>query len=265
MIDQNITELLKSINNDYSAVLSAIFSLLLLIITLIYVMLTYRQVQQLEKSHKISVIPTLVPDIVEAKGTEYFGDEKFRRRQLGVKCKVQNIGDGPALRIYSKIRFKYNYIDFKDYDELFEYSYLGYLASMEENELEMHFETIKIEKMIEDFSIKHAKNMYRVRVNPHHKVFLGPSLVIELVYSNIHGQFFKTVVGREISSLKAYNRNDEEKQHIFWSTEEELKDDEPFELTLMNPIFQSFEITPLENNAAIEFIEKYEKLIPHTT
>lgn len=249
--------MLISINNDYAAVLSTIFSLLLVIVTLIYVMLTYRQVQQLEKEHKISVVPTLIPEIIETTGSAYFAD----RRQLCVKLKIQNIGDGPALRIYSRMKIKYNNVDFKDYDELYEYSYLGSLAPMKEDELEMHFETKKIEKMMEDLSIQHAKNTYRVKVNPSQKAFIGPFLVIELVYSNIHGQFFKTKYSREILGLIAYKRSGEEDQNIFWRSENELKDEEPFKLSLINPIFQSFDVTALKINAADDFIEKYKKLI----
>ena len=257
MNNNSAIELLKSINNDYAAVLSTIFSLSLVIVTVIYVMLTYRQVQHLEMEHKISVVPTLIPEIIQTKGSEYFGD----RRQLSVKLKVQNIGDGPALRIYSKIKIKYNHVEFNDYDQLFEYSYLGSLASMKEDELEMHFETEKIEKMIEDLSIRHAKNTFRVKSNPSQNAYVGPFLMVELVYSNIHGQFFKTKYIREILGLIAYERSEEKDKHIFWTSGGALKDDEPFEISLINPIFQSFDVAPLEINIANDFIGGYEKLI----
>lgn len=255
----NIEELLKSINNDYAAVLGTISSLLLVIVTLIYVMLIYDQGQQLEKTHKTSVTPILVPEIIKTNGTEYFEG----RRQLGLTYKIKNIGDGPALQIYSKIKLNYQYVEFKDYNDLYEYSYLASLASMKEDELHMHFETEKIEKMIEDLSIKHAKNMNRIKVNPSQKAYPGPDIVIELIYSNIHRQFFKTILSREILGLNKCKKIDDEKEEdqiIIFDVENELKDDEPFELSLINPIFQSLEVIPLKTDIAIKIIEEYEKL-----
>lgn len=266
----NIKESLKVINNDYAAVLNTIFSLLLVLVTMIYVMLTYKQVsisresiglnrtylKQLENEHKTSVNPTLIPEIVETNGTEYFDN----RRQLSIKCKIQNIGDGPALRIYSKIKLEYKYVEFNDYEELFEYSYLGSLAPMKEEKLDMHFETEKIEKMIEDLSIRFAKNLSRIKIDPTQNVFPGTALTVELVYSNIHGQFFKTTFSNEILGLIAYQRKDKNK-FIFWTTDNNiLKDTERFNLQIISPIFHSLEVATLEDNIASNFIEKYKKL-----
>lgn len=255
----NTGELLKSINNDYAAVLGTISNLLLVIVTLIYVMLIYDQGQQLEKTHKTSVTPILVPEIIKTHGTEYFGN----RRQLSLEYKIKNIGDGPALQIYSKIELNHQYVESKDCNDLFEYSYLASLASMEEDKLHMHFEKEKIEKMIEDLSIGHAKNMYRIKVNPSQKSYSGPDIVIELIYSNIHGQFFKTLLSREILGLKNYIKNDVDNENdeiIYFNPDNKLKDDEPFELSLINPIFQSLEVIPLKTDIATKIIEEYEKL-----
>jgi hypothetical protein len=266
-----IKEILKIINQDYANVLSTIFSLLLFIVTTMYVIITQRQakisqqsielnkiyLQQLEREHKTSVTPTLIPEEIHSHGSGYFGD---RRRQLKIKCKLKNIGNSPAFQIYSNTGLNYKYVEVKDYKQLYENSYTGFLAPMSTVEVEMHFETKKVEKLIEDLNITHEKNLFRLENDFHQKSFSGTDLIIEFVYSNIHGQYFKTKYEINILGFDAYKREDENDRKIYFSSKNALKDDEVFRLMLINPIFSHLEIKPVDDTEAEEFITSYKNI-----
>src|SRR5665647_701531 len=77
-----VADFLKTINQDYSNLLTAIFSCLLFVVTTVYVICTYTQVgiskksialnidylKQLGSEHKTSVTPVLVPNEISTHG-----------------------------------------------------------------------------------------------------------------------------------------------------------------------------------------------------
>jgi len=82
-------------------------------------------------------------------------------------------------------------------------------------------------------------------------------LVIELVYSNIHGQFFKTVYENEIYYLNVDSRNNDKDKLVFWADAPMLQDDETFEVVLSNPVYSHLEIKLLSNIEAVDYINEY--------
>ncbi len=268
----SISGVLKTVNDNYAAVLGVFLTSILLLITLIYVVLTHFQVKAsnesvdlsrkfLEQAHKQlrhSNIPVLVPEVTETSGTGYFGK---RRRQLHVTCKIKNIGAGPAIGVHTRIKLLYKHVDFQYHDEYAEYSFIGNIGINEERTAEMHFETRKIEKMIEDFTIAHAKNIYRVKNNPSQRAYPQTDISVELICSNVHGQYFRSYLVHPLGGIEAYERGRKEDQHIYWTSEESLGEDEPFELSLLNPIFQTFSFDPVDNQEAERFIARYRELV----
>jgi len=266
------TTLLREINDHYAAVLGTSFSLILILITAVYVVLTYFQAQATQQSVRLnreflahaekqllhSRVPMLMADMDKSKGGPYFGE---RRRQLGVDWKIKNIGDGPALQIHVRMKLKYTHAEFEDYDETCEQSFVGNLAPKDDTTAHMWFETAKIEKMQEDFSIKSAKNIARVKLNPRQSAYRGPELHLTILYSNVHGQFFKTVVVYPILCLRVASREDEEEKMVHWFAEKPLQDEEDFELVLMNPIFSRFSFDPVDRKEGEAEIEHYRALL----
>lgn len=270
--DKGVLVKIESINTRYASFLGVIFSVVLVMVTLIYVILTFYQVQasnrsvevsqnllkQTEKDLVFSTIPTVIPDVKETSGSPYFGD---RRRQLGINVAVKNIGDSPALHVHTRIKLIYKHVEFEWKEQLYEYSFVGNLSAQEEKEADMHFETRKIEKMMEDFSIQHAKNVYRVKNNPSQSAYRGPDLSVEVVYSNVHGQYFKSHLVHPILAIEAPERKDEEKGYVYMHDDEHIKDDESFKLVLINPIFQEFLFEPISNEEANRLIGNYRALV----
>lgn len=264
---------LRTINDNYAAVLGTVFSLFLIVITAVYVVLTYLQAKSTQESVRInreflaqaerqlthSRVPMLVAEMTKAKGGAYFGD---KRRQLRIDWKLRNIGDGPSVQIHTRMKLRYTHAEFDDYDEIFEHSFVGNLAPAEESMAEMHFETTKIEKMVEDFEIKYSKNSTRIKFNPRQAPFKGPHLEFEALYSNVHGQYFKTFCVFPLLCLRVDTRTGTDKEKmVYWFDDKPLQDDEEFELVPMNPIFSTFNfhaVTQVEGDA---FIERYRNLI----
>ncbi|MDD2919007.1 hypothetical protein [Rhodoferax sp.] len=270
--DDGVLITLENINNRYASIIGVVFSVVLVIVTLIYVILTFFQVnasnksvevsqnllKQTEKQLMFSNVPTLIPDITETSGSAYFGE---KRRQLGIKAIVKNIGDSPALHVHTRIKLIYKHVEYEWKDQLYEYSFIGNLSAQEEKKSDMHFETRKIEKMMEDFSISHAKNVYRVKNNPAQSSYRGPDLSIEVIYSNVHGQYFKSHLIHPILAIEAPEREEKEKGYVYMHDDEHIKDDERFKLALINPIFQEFLFEPISNEEANSLIEKYRSLV----
>ncbi len=266
------TALLRTINDHYAAVLGTAFSLILILITAVYVVLTYLQARATQQSVSLnreflahaekqllhSRVPMLMAEMEKSKGGPYFGE---RRRQLGVDWKLKNIGDGPALQIHIRMKLKYTHAEFEDYDQTCEQSFVGNLAPRDEATAHMWFETAKIEKMQEDFSIKSAKNTARVKLNPRQSAYRGPELHLTVLYSNVHGQFFKTVVVYPILCLRVASREEEDEKMAYWFAEKPLQDEEDFELVLMNPIFSTFSFAPVDHTEAEAEIEHYRALL----
>ncbi len=272
-VSMSISGVLKTVNDDYAAVLGVFLTLILLLITLVYVFLTHFQVKAsnesvdlsrkfLEQAHKQlrhSNIPVLVPEVTETGGTKYFGE---RRRQLHVTCRIKNIGDGPSIRIHTRIKLLYKYVDYHYHDEYAEYFFIGSIGANEERTAKMHFETRKIEKMIEDFTIAHAKNTCRVKNNPSQKPYPNTDISVELICSNVHGQYFRSYLVHPLGGINAYERGRKEDQKIYWTSKEPLGEDELFELILLNPIFQTFSFDPVDSQEAERFIARYRELVP---
>ena len=266
------TGLLQKINTDYASILSAFASLVLLVITAVYVALTHAQAKSSKESVEISrkylahaekqlrhsKVPMLVANIEKTKGGAYFGE---RRRQLNVDWKITNIGDGPAIQIHTRMKLRYAHAELKDYDELYEHSFIGNLAPSETGSAHMHFETTKIEKMLEDFEIRRAKNVARIRTNPHQSAYKGPQIELEVLYTNVYGQYFISLYSIPLLYLKVDSREGEFEKKVYWFAEKQLQDDEEFELAPMNPVFSTFDFHAVEESQGKEFIEHYRQLL----
>ena len=208
--------IVAEINQKYANTITAIFTVALVLVTFVYVVLTYLLVRttnrsveisekvlyQSEKQHFLSRVPLLVIESIEVKGSRYFGK---RRRQLTVNCRIRNIGDSPAVTVYTRTNLSFKFVEFEWKDELFEYSFIGSLKAGEEKPAGMHFETKKIEKMLEDLSIEYTKNIYRVRNNPTEKAYKGTDLVVEVICSNVHGKHFRSKLVCPILTVLPYD------------------------------------------------------------
>lgn len=266
-------DLLKEINQDYSNLLTALFSFLLFAVTAVYVIFTYKQVKiskksialnidylkQLENEHKTSITPVLVPIDVKTHGGGLFQIYETWNRKLNVYCNIKNIGNSPAIQIYAKIGVKLKFVTENEHSTSTEYRYIGALAINENNDAMMSFEKDKLTSLLEDISIMLKKNIDKVKNNNGQKLVAGSTLVINLVYSNIHNQYYKTIYERDIIGLSVIE--DEKNERNYLINELELGDNEQFELMLINPSSSRLEFTLLSETEAEDFIKKTEEFL----
>lgn len=203
-----VTDFAKMINQDYSNLLTAFFSCLLLVVTTVYVICTYIQVgiskksiklnieylKQLESEHKTSVTPILVPNKIKAHGGAcYPAFNGLSNRKLFVFWDTKNIGNSPAIQIYNKVEFKLKYIEGDDRTFSSDYRYAGSLAINKTGKASTDFDGDKLSMLLADISAMINYNTNIIKKGNGEKLATGTTLVINCVYTNIHGQYFKTI------------------------------------------------------------------------
>ena len=100
-------EFIKYINHDYAGILSFLSSLIMVIITVIYVRHTRRQADytknSVELAYKQMIInkqPCIVPSVTNSHGTAFDATDNTRI-QLGFDILLRNAGDALAINVYS--------------------------------------------------------------------------------------------------------------------------------------------------------------------
>ena len=99
-------EFIKIINSDYAGVLSLLSSLIMVVVTIIYVGHTKRQAnyakesaELVAKQMKIDKQPCIVPYVTDSCGSAWDTTD-YTRMQLGFTIKLRNVGDSPAINVY---------------------------------------------------------------------------------------------------------------------------------------------------------------------
>lgn len=262
-------ELLQFINTNLSGILSVAVSAITAIITLVYVVFTYKQMKAAQKSAelsseqiKISNQPCIVAEIVDTVGSACFTDSG--RRQLHIEVELENIGDAPALEIYTlshlELQHTKNIADGSNIVNMDYYpDYLKYLKSNAKQKVSVRYETDEINMLVEDLRYRHEKNMHRLRTNPYQHAYRGTVLVVEIYYKNLLGQWFKNTLRQEISWLIDKNAPPRKTHNLNENTIPPclLGKDTEFTLQLISPKFSSsgIELTKIE--------EVKEKLEPY--
>ena len=100
-------EFIKIINSDYAGVLSLLSSLIMVVVTIIYVGHTKRQAnyakesaELVAKQMKIDKQPCIVPYVTDSCGSAWDTTD-YTRMQLGFTIKLRNVGDSPAINVYT--------------------------------------------------------------------------------------------------------------------------------------------------------------------
>ena len=100
-------EFIKSINSDYAGVLSLLSSLVMVIVTIIYVRHTKRQAyyakesaELVAKQIKTDKQPCVVPLVIDSYGSAWDASD-YTRILLGFTIKLKNVGNGEIKTISS--------------------------------------------------------------------------------------------------------------------------------------------------------------------
>ncbi len=198
---------IRLINNDFSGILGVLIAFITAMITLVYVRLVYKQMKISQKALEIAdkqlqldKQPCVVFEILKTYGTPCFTET---RRQLHIKLELENVGDSPAISIYTFAHLELQHtrnvkdgscIVNMDYIPDFEIS----IKSEGKATANICFETEQINMLVEDLRCNHEQNILRIKTNPYQHSYRGTILVIEVYYKNILDQWFRNTMQREI-------------------------------------------------------------------
>lgn len=169
--------------------------------------------------------------------------------------KIQNIGDSPALSIYvfSHLKLQHSGNDNR-VNMYYLPDFVPFLKVGIDTDVSVRYEEYEINKLLEDLSIAEAKNINRINTDATKTVFKNTSLVIEIYYKNLSGQWFKNI--RSIEVLDVLEKKEGKKKKVI-SPPNSLKKDVWFELRLINPAFSNSNIVIVEEDEIKNKLQKY--------
>lgn len=183
-------------------------SLCMLIVTIIYVVMTWKQAKYTKQSFLESVKqtredrqPYIIPTINKVSGVA-FDTLASIRVQLSFQCNIENVGDSSAVSVYS---FLYARIKSQKDNSLVHahlipvYHYSIGVGKQESDDI--HFETEQFRDIVEDLEISHVKNMKRIETDPSQEPYSGPSIILRVLYKNMMGQWFESELEQELLEL----------------------------------------------------------------
>lgn len=251
--------------NTYSGVLSVAVSLITAIITLIYVIFTYKQMRASQDALKMSVKqlkvdkqPCVVYKQIKTEGSNCFYKT---RRQLHINMKLQNIGDSPAMSIYvfSHLKLQYSEKTMGIVDMEYLPDFVPFLEVGSKVNVSTRYETNEINMLLEDLTVASAKNIHRISTDASKSPYKNTDLVIEIYYKNILGQWFKNERCIEILDILERKENGETE---LVNPPNSLKDDVWFELQLIAPEFSQSDIIMVEENEIKDKLQEYSRYRP---
>ena len=216
-------DFIKTINSYYAGVLSLLSSLVMVIVTIIYVRHTKRQADYAKESAelvakqiKTDKQPCVVPLVTDSYGSAWDASDHMRM-QLGFSIKLKNVGDSPAINIYTLADIELQFIKNSEGNKkMLPASLLpGFtqaLSAEEETEISIQFETLEIKELICELRKAAEKNWERLRTTPSHNHYIGANLIIRVFFKNLMGQWCESTISYEIAWL-AYKNQPPQKTH----------------------------------------------------
>lgn len=205
-------DFIKTINNDYAGVLSLLSSLIMVVVTIIYVGHTKRQAdyaknsaELVAKQIKTDKQPCVVPTVVDSNGSAWNATD-YTRMQLDFEINIKNVGNSPAINIYTLADIELQLTNDSDGNkELLHASllpnFVQALATGEDKEIHIWFGTAEIKRLTQELSKSLDMNWERLRTNPTQNHYVGAKLIVCVFFKNLMGQWCESVVSHEIAWL----------------------------------------------------------------
>ena len=263
-------EFIKSINSDYAGVLSLLSSLVMVIVTIIYVRHTKRQAyyakesaELVAKQIKTDKQPCVVPLVIDSYGSAWDASD-YTRIQLGFTIKLKNVGNSPAINVYTLADFELQFI--KDSDgnkELLPAALLpGFIQALsaeEETEINIHFETAEIKELICELRKTAEKNWERLRTNPSHNYYNGANLKIRVFFKNLMGQWCESTISYEIPWLVFKNPPPQKTHNLNENTipPKEIHEGDEFKAVLSSHHIAPFVFAMTTEERVTDMLQKY--------
>lgn len=205
-----IQDILKELNNNYANILSLFSSIVMILVTGIYVVFTYRQAKYakqsldaVQKQFRAERQPCVVPSISCATGTSWDTGE-YIRRQLGVSIDLENAGDSPALTVFVIASLSINFPP-ENWDRTIPLyaahgpDYLQVIPPNAKASARIIFENSELIPLYKSLETAMKLNLERIQVSPSKHAYRGAQVIIQTFYKNVLGQWYESKLTREIS------------------------------------------------------------------
>lgn len=257
--------------NENGAFVSCIVSMLGVIVTVVYVIFTHRQMKAAQKSVEIMKTelrmakqPCLILDIQSVESGRALSNG---RRQMPVYFTVENIGDSPALSVFCISYMVLQHTTTKQGNNIVN-MFTGpfYTEAIKAGDTtskgRIHYENREITYMFDDLSVKLAKNWKRVHDNPSQHAHRGTSLVLCCYYRNVLGQWFESKLTREIGYAVDQITKEKTKENLneFTFPPRLIEEDTCFTLHLHSPqTSPQFKCEPVDEKYVQSILGQYKK------
>lgn len=218
------------------------FSFCMLLVTILYVVFTWKQSKYTKQSFLESIKqtkedrqPYIVPTIDKVSGVAFDTSDDIRV-QLNFHCKLENVGDSSAVSIYALLYAKMQYHNDKKlvYAHLLP-RYTHTIGVAKTTEVNIHFETGQFRDIVEDIEISYIKNIKRIETNPYQESFKGPELILRVLYKNMMGQWFESELEQELLEVTYKPKNEKERGEVV--TNKTVADGDIYVGCMINPCF----------------------------
>lgn len=246
---------LMNFMEKHTSLLELVSSLCLLLVTAIYVIITWWQARYTKrtlvesiKQNKEERQPYIVPVINDVNGVA-FDTSSYLRIQFSFNYKLINVGDSSAVSLYT---FLYARMESQAEHKLV-YAHLipNYNHSLTvgaELTSSLHFETSEFRDIIEDLEIRHARNMKRIEIDPSITPYRGPVIILRTLYQNMLGQWFESVLEQELLEVDYSSKKPQKEVEVDGKkykiksrgkmvTNKTIKDKDSFEGGMINPCY----------------------------
>ena len=263
-------EFIKSINSDYAGVLSLLSSLVMVIGTIIYVRHTKRQAyyakesaELVAKQIKTDKQPCVVPLVIDSYGSAWDASD-YTRIQLGFTIKLKNVGNSPAINVYTLADFELQFIKDSDGNKKLLPAallpgFIQALSAEEETEINIHFETAEIKELICELRKTAEKNWERLRTNPSHNHYNRANLKIRVFFKNLMGQWCESTISYEIPWLVFKNPPPQKTHNLNENTipPKEIHEGDEFKAVLSSHHIAPFVFAMTTEERVTDLLQKY--------
>lgn len=263
-------EFIKSINSDYAGVLSLLSSLVMVIVTIIYVRHTKRQAyyakesaELVAKQIKTDKQPCVVPLVIDSYGSAWDASD-YTRILLGFTIKLKNVGNSPAINVYTLADFELQFIKDSDGNKKLLPAallpgFIQALSAEEETEINIHFETAEIKELICELRKTAEKNWERLRTNPNHNHYNGANLKIRVFFKNLMGQWCESTISYEIPWLVFKNPPPQKTHNLNENTipPKEIHEGDEFKAVLSSQHIAPFVFAMTTEERVTDLLQKY--------
>ena len=227
---------------DNAILIQLICTLCMLLVTALYVVFTWKQSKYTKQAFLESVKqskeekqPYIVPSIGQVSGVAFDASD-YLRIQLSFQYFLENVGDSSAVSVYTLLYARKQYS--KDQKLVYAHLIPQYSYSIgvgKKNKDQIHFETDEFRDIVEDLEISYVKNIKRIETDPSQSAYKGPVIIMRVLYMNMMGQWFESLLEHEL--LELIKNKDKGSNKRIYVTNKGLKAGDVFEGGMINPCY----------------------------